>query len=255
MATKKKPSDFKALMLRTCDADMSAHGGFVWPTSGYVKAPDWNPKPVCGGGLHGALWGEGDGLLFKWDSDAKWLVCGINKWVDLDGKVKTDRAYVLYCGDRLGATAYIQKHGARGAVIGGTATAGYCGTATAGDGGTATAGDGGTATAGHRGTATAGYCGTATAGDGGTATAGHRGTATAGHRGTATAGYGGTATAGDGGTATAGYGGTATAGHRGTLVIKWWDGSRYRLSVGYVGDGIEPNVPYRLDAKGNFIKA
>ena len=183
MATKKKPSDFKALMLRTCDADMSAHGGFAWPTSGYVKAPDWNPKPVCGGGLHGALWGEGDGSLFEWSSDAKWLVCGINKWVDLDGKVKTDRAYVLYCGDRLGATAYIQKHGARGAVIGGTATAG------------------------HRGTATAGYCGTATAGDGG------------------------------------------------TLVIKWWDGIRYRLSVGYVGEGIEPNVKYKLDSNGKFIKA
>lgn len=162
-------------MLRTCNADMSAHGGFVWPTSGYVKAPDWNPEPVCGGGLHGALWGEGDGSLFKWSSAAKWLVCGINKWVDLDGKVKTDRAYVLYCGDRLGATAYIQKHGARGAVIGGTATAGY--------------------------------------------------------------------------------GGTAIAGHRGTLVIKWRDGGRYRLSVGYVGEGIEPNVKYKLDSNGKFIKA
>ena len=63
-----------------------------------------------------------------------------------------------------------------------------------------------------------------------------------------TAGDRGTATAGDCGTATAGYGGTATAGLRGTLVIAWFDGSRRRLAVGYVGeDGILPNVAYKLD--------
>jgi hypothetical protein len=137
----------------------------------------------------------------------------------------------------------------------GTATAGYRGTATAGDDGTATAGDDGTATAGDDGTATAGDDGTASAGDRGTATAGYRGTATAGDRGTATAGDDGTATAGDRGTATAGYRGTATAGDDAIIAVKYWDGSRYRLAVGYTGeDGIERGKAYRVNA-GRLVEA
>ena len=73
-------------------------------------------------------------------------------------------------------------------------------------------------------------------------------------RGTATAGYAGTATAGDSGTATAGCAGTATAGYHGTLVIRWHDGSRYRLVVGYVGEnGIEANTRYRVES-GKLVK-
>ena len=53
--------------------------------------------------------------------------------------------------------------------------------------------------------------------------------------------------AGNEGTATAGNRGTATAGNGGTIIIKWYDGNRYRLAVGYVGeDGIEPDVAYRV---------
>jgi hypothetical protein len=48
----------RALMLRTCAAGMLAHGGFVWPTSGEVKAHDWKADKVCGFGLHGLLWGR-----------------------------------------------------------------------------------------------------------------------------------------------------------------------------------------------------
>jgi hypothetical protein len=98
--------------------------------------------------------------------------------------------------------------------------------------------------AGHFGIATAGHFGNATAGDYGTATAGVGGTATAGCRGNATAGVGGTATAGDGGNATAGVGGT--------IQIRYWD-ERYRVKTGYIGeDGLEPNTPYRLNAKHEF---
>ena len=86
-----------------------------------------------------------------------------------------------------------------------------------------------------------------TAGYGGTATAGNSGTATAGNRGTATAGYWGTATAG--------YGGTATAGKMGIISIRHWNGKRYRLIVGYVGeDGIEANTPYRVEG-GKLVEA
>jgi hypothetical protein len=90
---------------------------------------------------------------------------------------------------------------------------------------------------------------------GGTATAGYGGTAPAGNGGTATAGDRGTATAGDGGTATAGDRGTATAGDGGNLVVKFWDGNRYRFTIGYVGEnGIKSNTNYRLDEKGNFVE-
>ena len=84
----------------------------------------------------------------------------------------------------------------------------------------------------------------------------HFGTATAGDGGTAAAGYGGTATAGDRGTATAGDGGTATAGDRGVLAIYRWNGERWKMTCTEVGEnGIEPNVAYRLDEDGNFVKA
>jgi hypothetical protein len=160
------------LILRTCAPDMTAHGGFVWPEAGPVAAPDWDPAPECGNGLHGLLWGEGSAGLMNWAPDARWLVVAVDPAtiVDLDGKVKFPAGEVVHCGDRLSATAFLASdpRAAGRAIHGGTATAGYGGTATAGDGGTATAGDGGTATAGYGGTATAGYRGTATAGDEGT---------------------------------------------------------------------------------------
>lgn len=146
----------KVLVLRTCAADLTSHGGFVWPDAGPVECPHWDPKPICGYGLHGALWGEGDGSLLSWAPESRWLVVEVDARdiVQLDGKVKFPRGTVVHCGDQLSATAFIQRPGR--AVIGGTATAGNDGTATAGDRGTATAGYRGTATAGNGGTATAG---------------------------------------------------------------------------------------------------
>jgi hypothetical protein len=84
---------------------------------------------------------------------------------------------------------------------------------------------------------------------------GYHGTATAGYRGTASAGDDGTATAGYRGTATAGDDGTATAGDDAIIAVKYWDGSRYRLAVGYTGeDGIEPGKAYRVNA-GRLVEA
>ncbi len=277
--------------MKSVPADRKAHGGFEWPAEvgAIVEAPDWSPKPVCGGGLHGLIDGRGDVDLLCKDTDAVWYAF---ESIDADGnpsdaeviaidvaKGKCRRAVVRAVGERATVTQWMVNAGCVGvhfgtatAGDGGTATAGDGGTATAGNGGTATAGYGGTATAGYRGTATAGNGGTATAGDGGTATAGYRGTATAGDGGTATAGYRGTATAGDGGTATAGDRGTATAGDRGTatagdggtatagdggvLAICRWNGKRWKMACAEVGEnGIEPNVAYRLDEDGNFVKA
>jgi hypothetical protein len=227
-ATKKKKTARKAprktetvLVLRTCDADMNAYDGFKWPKRGRVEAPDWDPEPVCGYGLHGLLRGEGDVSLLNDSDAAKWLAVEVDAStvIDLGGKVKFPAGRVVYCGDRDGAVRTIQERHPDAACVHGTATAGSYGTATAG----------------YRGTATAGSYGTATAGDGGTATAGYRGTATAG----------------DGGTATAGYRGTATAGFRGEIRVRWWDGQadRYRTAIAYVGeDGIVAGRKYRCEA-------
>jgi hypothetical protein len=162
----------RALMLRSCNPDMTAHGGFVWPKDGYVEAPDWRPSAECGNGLHGLLWGEGDILLTHMDRPAQWLVVEVDadEVVDLGGKVKVPRGNVIFCGERHAAATLICSDPGAAGKLGnyGTATAGYCGTATAGNYGTATAGYRGTATAGNYGTATAGNYGTATAGEGGT---------------------------------------------------------------------------------------
>lgn len=197
----------KVLVLRTCKADMASPspdaGGFVWPESGPVEAPDWDPSPVCGHGLHGLLWGEGAGAMLYWGAGPRWLVVEVDEdeVVDLGGKVKFPRGVVVHCGDQASATAYVAEHGGAGrSIVGGTATAGA----------------------------------------GGTATAGYRGTATAGDR----------------GTATAGVDGTATAGYRGLIVIRRWDGKRYRWHVAEVGpdEPCKPGVAYRVDDEGEFVE-
>jgi hypothetical protein len=160
----------KALVLRTCAANMTSNDGrFTWPESGHVEAPDWKPTNECGNGLHGFLRGEGDGSLANWADDAKWLVVevALDTVIDLGGKVKFPAGDVVFCGARADAISCLKEHGVSGAIIGDAVIAGSHGTATAGDGGTATAGSHGTATAGSHGTATAGSYGTATAGDGG----------------------------------------------------------------------------------------
>jgi hypothetical protein len=238
-------------VLRTCNEDLTSYNGFQWPESGPVEAPDWDPAAECGNGLHGLLWGQGDGTLLDWSSKAKWLVVRVTGPItDLKQKVKFPAGYVEFCGDRKAATEFIISKGADPANTVGafitvgnnkTAATGYQGTATAGDEGTATAGDEGTATAGYQGTATAGYRGSATAGDGGSATAGNYGKATASWR----------------GSASVGYQGSAAAGKFGMISIKYWDEeeTRYRLKVGYIGEkGLKPDTLYKLDENNEFTE-
>ena len=224
------PPDGTVLVLRCCDKDGRSHGGFQWPESGPVECADWSALAVCGQGLHGWLWGEGDVSCssIHGDPESRWYVVEVSAAdvVDLGGKVKFPRGVVAFSGARVEAVAYLAAR----------------------------------SPAGNRtiyGTATAGDAGTATAGYAGTATAGVRGTATAGVRGTATAGVRGTATAGDAGTATAGDAGTATAGDAGTIAIRYYDPKRdkYRVAIAEVGEnGIEPNTAYVLDADHRFVK-
>ena len=132
------------LMLRTCAADMSAHGGFVWPRSGPVECPDWQPTKACGNGLHGLLRGCGRGSLLNWDEGAMWLVVEIlaSDVIDLDGKIKVPRGRVLFAGVRLEALALMQRLGHLDeAAVGATLTGGDGATLTGGDRATLTGGD------------------------------------------------------------------------------------------------------------------
>ena len=149
------PKPKTVLVLRTCDKDLKSHGGFQWPASGPVECPDWSPVASCGNGLHGLLWGEGDGSLLDWSPEAKWLVVEVieSDIVAIGRKVKFPRGVVVFCGDRLGATDFIVSRLTKSASVvgacirsgdGGTSTSGYRGTSTSGDGGTSTSGYGGT---------------------------------------------------------------------------------------------------------------
>ena len=151
----------KALALRTCNPDMTSHGGFEWPKTGRVKCADWSKEAVCGKGLHGLLWGEGDGSLLG-ESNCPHLVVEIDESakVDLLGKVKFPSCTVVHCGDAKSATDFIREHGGRGrSIVMGTSTSGEMGTSTSGYMGTSTSGDGGTSTSGVMGTSKTGSVG------------------------------------------------------------------------------------------------
>ena len=92
-----------ALILRTCcNSDGTSRHGFQWPTEGSVEAPDWDPTPKCGGGLHGLLNGRGDPDLLDWTEETKWLLVEVDEGslVDLKGKIKFPKGDVVFFGDR-----------------------------------------------------------------------------------------------------------------------------------------------------------
>ena len=255
----KVKSNKKVLVLRTCNEDMTSTNGFKWPKKGPVKCTDWKPTNECGNGLHGFLFGEGEGELASWADTAKWLVVSVSEAdiVNLYGKVKFPKGNVVFCGNRFDATQYIAARAPNSvkAIIGHTSVSG--------DKGVSTSGERGTSTSGYMGTSVSGRFGTSTSGDWGTSTSGHYGTSTSGFSGTSTSGDSGTSTSDDLGTSTSGFKGTSTSGDEGTstsgvggeLRIRWYDGQRYRLAIGYVGEGgILPNIAYCLDDKGNFVK-
>ena len=112
------------LVLRTCNADGTSHGGFRWPldVGAAVEAPDWRDDTTCGGGLHGWLWGSGNWKLKSKDANRVWMVLAVDELSirDLDGKVKFPRCTVAYIsndwasamGFIRGAAAYIERFAA-----------------------------------------------------------------------------------------------------------------------------------------------
>ena len=232
------------LFLRTCNADGTSHGGFRWnlEIGGITEAPDWNPEPECGGGLHGLLNGKGEGGHLNHSKDALWMVCeALGPIVDIDHKIKTSKAKTLFVGDRKGATDFLIASGCNPSEVVGAFITG---------------GDDSTVTGGDRSTVTGGKWSTVTGGISSTVTGGDYSTVTGGQDSTVTGGYRSTVTGGEFSTVTGGYWSTVTGGNGSVLSLKWFDGRRDRIITAYVGeDGIEPNVPYKLDENGKFVRA
>ena len=103
-----------------CNGQGDGHGGtihtdFRWPREGEVTAPDWNPKPECGGGFHALEFGEGSWNLLREDEtpSEEWRVVRVQaddliRLTD-DGnvKVKFRRGEIVYCGNKPGALAMV----------------------------------------------------------------------------------------------------------------------------------------------------
>jgi hypothetical protein len=205
------------LALRTCASDMTGYGGFRWPERGPVEAADWDPRPVCGGGLHGLKWGEGSGLLLSWHDKAKWLVVEVVEGteVDLDGKVKFPAGNVVFCGDRRGATDYILAHGGAGrAVVGATVTGGHGARVVGGDFAEVTGGDCATVIGGDSAVVTGGDCATVIGGESAVVTGGDSATVIGGCGATVTGGDRAMVTGGDRAMVTGGHGAIVTGGGR-----------------------------------------
>jgi hypothetical protein len=90
-------------ILRKCFKDGSSSRNFKYGQTGdTVTAPDWDPEPECGNGLHGLKQGSGDWSLLHGDD---WLVIEANDEdiVDIDkNKCKFRTGKILYRGDKEG---------------------------------------------------------------------------------------------------------------------------------------------------------
>ena len=112
------PKPGKVLALRTCetgdDGALTGHGGFAWPSTvgAEVVAPDWDPRPCCGKGLHGLLWGTGDPTYLNRNVPAYMVVEADEAdvvWIS-DDKVKFPRCVIVYVGDLGTAARILSEH-------------------------------------------------------------------------------------------------------------------------------------------------
>ena len=70
----------------------------------------------------------------------------------------------------------------------------------------------------------------------------------------AASGYGSRlAASGNGSLVMGAYNSRAKAGPNGAVALAWHDGTRPRIAVGYVGEGLEADTWYRLDDNGAFV--
>ena len=226
-------------VIRTCDKDMKGFGGFPWPESGPVEAPEewdksWGPKPSnyiggfrkdvdCGGGLHGIAGVTDDWGLLNWDIEAKALILKTEKaeLLQVSGKVKFRFCVVEKVTSLAAAlcevicTAFrinqqveeIKKESGHDKIASGA--------------------DSQLAASGVRSKLAASGVRSQLAASGKDSVA-----------------------------VAASPCCTAKAGENGAIVLTWHDGNRYRIAVAYVGEnGIEAGVFYKLNESGAFIAA
>ena len=79
------------------DNDGVAYDNFLWkPLGEWTVAPDWNPKPCCGYGLHG----QGPGGFGHTCSGSRFAFCIIGDKVVINkNKIKTNRAKIIAVND------------------------------------------------------------------------------------------------------------------------------------------------------------
>ena len=270
----------KVYLLRTSDKDGKSHGGFRWPKEGYVEAPDWNPEPTCGGGLHGLPWGDGGWeLLDATDYTRIWQVLEADAQdvVSIDGrKSKARCGNVIYSGNMADAMAKVLACQWRIDEIvavaladkaANTSSGNYSKAASSGNSSTA-ASSGNSSTAASSGN----YSKAASSGDSSTAASSgdsSKAASSGDYSTSASSGnYSMSASSGDGSTSAssgvcsksassgentiamaAGTRCTVQAGKNGCFASCYYDehSKRNRILVGYVGeDGILPDTPYTI---------
>lgn len=199
----------KVLVIRTCDKDLKAHGGFQWPgVGGVAEAPDWTPSQRCGNGLHGLLEGSGDWGHFDWSLDAKAMIVETDKSgiIELGGKVKFRSGVVRKIGSLAGLLCEMVADKLRINRMVQAITDAASGNASQ----------------------------LAASGDASKLAA---------------SGYGSqlAATGNDSVVMCAGYRAKAKAGTNGVIALAWHDGSRPRVAVGYVGEGLKADTWYTVE--------
>lgn len=213
----------KIYILRSCNKNFRAYNNFQWPklqgwaeTPIYVECPDWKPTKKCGNGLHGYAEGRDTGRFLIMNGFAQIVEVEKDEIVYIKDKCKFPRCNLLFCGSYKKATDFLVKQRYSHPIIGATIAVG----------------------------------------NDKTVKVGNFGTAKAGKHGNAIAGDFGTASVKDYGTAKVGEYGTARAGVNGRIIIKYYDGNRFRLKVGYIGkNGLLPNVKYKLNIENKFRRA
>ncbi len=226
------------LVMKVVGPDMRSYGGFLWPESGYVEAPDWDHQPACGRGLHGWLNGQGDYTCqsFTEIDGAKWLILEVDNFIDLVGKVKFQSCTVVHCGTRQTATNYLLQAGISGPIIGVTISGGDGSTVVGGYGSTISGGDGSTVSGGPN--------SRVSGGDGSTISGGDGSTVSGGPNSRVSGGDGSTVSGGPNSRVSGGYGSTVSGGTGSVLILRDCNYSPKTATVGE--NGILPDTPYIL---------
>lgn len=93
----------EVLLLKCVPTNGRTFNDFQWPLTvgAEVAAPDWDPTPECGHGLHGWPWGLSIGEGKDPDWSATWLVFAAKPEdvIDLGGKAKARAGRIVFVGD------------------------------------------------------------------------------------------------------------------------------------------------------------